>query len=532
MKVYFKINLLIVALFFINVASGQVKYSDLWGKDGEKWDPAGRLPDFSYAGYHTGIKEIPNFPIQASLGNSKAKPNDGIDDADELQKLINTIKTPGTILIPKGVWTLTKRIYIKRSGVVIKGEEGAEFFMPKSLSQIDKENGVDASSEEMNYSFFQAFFNFEGEIIVKKKSGGAIIEDVAQGAKQIKVAKDIKVAVGDWIKITQIDDAQESLYKYVNNITTDRSFYAFGKFKDDALLYEKNMFTFYTKVTAVRGNLVDIERPLSLKIVQCWSPKIEILDIQKTTTEVGLQNVTLRFNGDAWRSHFDNSGFSGIILKSVMNSWIKDVTIIDADNCIYFHDASFCTLDGITIKSDKRPRTKEQGHHGIWLRDSSRDNLITNFNFDAFYLHDLTVESHATQNVFSNGKGIKVNFDHHRISPFANLFTNINVGNGGRLMASSGSYYRGPNSGIYTTLWNITKTSGNFKIPSTTTSEAQLKKSAPDWFYLNAIGVLGVQKAENREQFTEFTNGEKFAPANLHQAQKSKRLSNIKKPIK
>jgi len=41
--------------------------SELWGRNGERWDPAGRLPDFSYAGYHQGEKPIPDVPVVASV---------------------------------------------------------------------------------------------------------------------------------------------------------------------------------------------------------------------------------------------------------------------------------------------------------------------------------------------------------------------------------------------------------------------------------------------------------------------------------
>ena len=34
-------------------------FSSLWGIGGESWKPAGRLPDFSYAGYHAGEAKIP-----------------------------------------------------------------------------------------------------------------------------------------------------------------------------------------------------------------------------------------------------------------------------------------------------------------------------------------------------------------------------------------------------------------------------------------------------------------------------------------
>ena len=34
--------------------------SELWGTNGELWNPGGRLPDFSYAGYHCGEAAIPH----------------------------------------------------------------------------------------------------------------------------------------------------------------------------------------------------------------------------------------------------------------------------------------------------------------------------------------------------------------------------------------------------------------------------------------------------------------------------------------
>ncbi len=42
-------------------------YSALWGKQGERWQPGGRLPDFSYAGYRMGEAPIPRLPVKADV---------------------------------------------------------------------------------------------------------------------------------------------------------------------------------------------------------------------------------------------------------------------------------------------------------------------------------------------------------------------------------------------------------------------------------------------------------------------------------
>jgi hypothetical protein len=95
-----------------------------------------------------------------------------------------------------------------------------------------------------------------------------------------------------------------------------------------------------------------------------------------------------------------------------------------------------------------------------------------------------------------------MNFDHHLGSPFANLFTQINLGNGSRILNSSGTDNRGPHSGIYTTLWNIKADHNAIKeLLSQSNGAGKLQKIAPDWFILNAIGVLNVKPAADRNQW-------------------------------
>jgi hypothetical protein len=62
-------------------------------------------------------------------------------------------------------------------------------------------------------------------------------------------------------------------------------------------------------------------------------------------------------------------------------------------------------------------------------------------------IHDLTVSWGASLNVFTRGKGEDVNCDHHRSGPFANLFTDINMGYGLRPFASGGAKDRAAYTG-------------------------------------------------------------------------------------
>src|SRR5262245_24445129 len=68
-------------------------YSSLWGVNGEKWDEGGRLPDFSYAGYHAGEQQIPAGKLKWDFKRDFHAVGDGHnDDSAALSKAISTIR--------------------------------------------------------------------------------------------------------------------------------------------------------------------------------------------------------------------------------------------------------------------------------------------------------------------------------------------------------------------------------------------------------------------------------------------------------
>lgn len=81
--------------------------------------------------------------------------------------------------------------------------------------------------------------------------------------------------------------------------------------------------------------------------------------------------------------------------------------------------------------------------------------LVTRFNIDAKYIHDITVQGYGIGNAITNGRGVDLTLDLHRNAPYGTLFSNLDVGAGRRVFDASGRGDRGAHAGAHTTYWNI-----------------------------------------------------------------------------
>ena len=77
-----------------------------------------QIPDFSRVGYHYGDKEIPDVPVRMTI----SAPADGSDALKIIQDAIDKVQTPGAVLLKEGLYNVSNRINLNRSGVVLRGE--------------------------------------------------------------------------------------------------------------------------------------------------------------------------------------------------------------------------------------------------------------------------------------------------------------------------------------------------------------------------------------------------------------------------
>lgn len=175
------------------------------------------------------------------------------------------------------------------------------------------------------------------------------------------------------------------------------------------------------------------------------------------------------------------------------------------------------TLSQVCIES-QRPfelSGKATGHHGI--ARGEQDNLPMDSVFRTRFMHDMVTRGSAG-NVVVNGKGLDLCFDHHCHAPNANLFTNIDLGEGSRMSQSGGGAALGRHSAAWTTFWCI----------RSRRSQAWPEGWGPD--LMNLVGVNSNARAVTTEsgRWFEPIDPNRLQPANLYDAQLARRFGTVR----
>src|ERR1043166_8612439 len=106
-------HLLVVAVVFIFTPPDDSSTSALWGRNGELWTPQSRLPDFSYAGYHSGNDPIPEVTVKADVKNFGAVGDGQADDSQAFLRAIASVSN-GAIFIPAGRYKINEILKINK----------------------------------------------------------------------------------------------------------------------------------------------------------------------------------------------------------------------------------------------------------------------------------------------------------------------------------------------------------------------------------------------------------------------------------
>jgi len=492
-----------LVLAVITFVSAEV--SELWGTGGELWNPASRLPDFSFAGYRSGEAPIPTPAATVSVMEFGAV-GDGI--ADDTAAFENAIAaaTSGAITIPEGRFKITRVLYIRKSNIVLRGAGPTltTLVFPYHLTELLGPPPGTPGLE--SWSWGGGLIWVEGEENTTKLAD--VTANATRGSKILTVSSTAGLAVGQMIRLT-MTDPDGSLGRHIHADQLDAH----------PTLVGRRLVRFPSKITAISGNEITLERPLRHDVKTHWSPEIRSFSGQ--LEEVGLEGFSMEFPTRQYNGHYNEDGFNGIWMDNVTNSWVRDINVHNFENGIMIERSIFSTVDNVTLTADEANRRFDSGnyftgHHGIQLRRSD-DCMVSNFSIPTRTYHDLTVED-TTGCVYMKGSGVDLNFDHHTYLPHENLFTEIDIGDGTRHFASSGS--RQPESAARETIWNVSSTNPVTTLPNPSPSRGL-------WPQPNFIG-FNTTLATSKDPvlpWIEAIAPASLTPSNLYEAQFSRRLS-------
>lgn len=502
------LNLFAVALTF---AQNEAKIFEDYKKDRNV------LPDFSYAGYRQGEKEIPNVTNYKifDVTTFGAKPNDEISDKVAIQKAIDAANKNGSgiVFFPKGRFLVNDEgdarnsIISKKSNIIFRGSgsgvNGTELFMKNTLPPADP-----SKMWTVPPLFIFTSGGSDNKI-------GIITKAAAVGDSTIELNTIEGLEPGDWIVLKLLDNNKDLIAAELKTQQVEPTWsYLVNKGIDVKVFYQ---------IKSIKNNELTLKAPVSYTI----DPKYK-WEVSKfaNSEEVGIEDIAFVGN---WKEKFvhhrswqDDSGYTMVRINRTTNSWMKNCRFTDCSvAAIVLQSANIsvlnCKIDG------------NSGHEAI-TSNGSTNVLIAKCVDEASQWHSFG-SSHGSMNtvIWNCTYPSTTCFESHASQPRNTLLDGVEGG----LMKNrgGGALVNMPNHMQGLVLWNYKQTNEaekdfEFWPPSEVNKYWKIPMPVIVGFTSNGTTFKAEQLG-----YLEST-GKAVEPASLYLAQLKLRLQELPKWIK
>jgi len=442
------------------------------------------LPDFSYAGYHFGNASLPEIKEKVILATDfGVKANDNLDDSKALLKAFkaaNEVSENVILQLPAGKLILSDILYIERSNFVLRGagsgKEGTEIFCPRPMMylkeqeslaelreyltstgkrQVEKENNIDLPFSQYAWSggfiWTQVPNQRVKSYMEKYDTPPIILAKVIQGKrgeKEFLVSEVNGLKVGDVVELDLFNKEGEKAEIIEALYRNSKTKIGNSHWKQPNLALVRQQ----VEIVSISRNKITIKTPLLLDV----KPNYQALLIEwKHLSEVGIEHLRISFPDAARVAHHVEQGYNGIFLTRIFNSWVKDVTIYNAESGILTEEIANVTIQDIVTEG------KNIAHYTVAM-GGVHNVLVENLKVYNKAVHPLSFNTFSTKNVYENCEIFTdPDLDQHAGANHQNLFDNIkvhfeaNADNKYPLFEGGGAGYWKPSHGAYSTFWNI-----------------------------------------------------------------------------
>lgn len=341
-----------VFLFFISAFGGRAQdlepttslvYPGTDGKLVYVADSLGNtIPDFSNAGYKGGGVAIPYVPVKATVWPVLG------DNADSIQAAIDRVSAlpqdgsgfRGAVVLKNGMYQLDKPVYIRASGVVLRGE-GRSDVGTILYGKIPK---PPAGEEEPRRRFRRpALINIGGEagVTPQEDSRQEITDDyVPVGTLRFHVTSAAGFTKGDHVLVRRIGNDD-----WIRTIGLDTATLGRNRWTPFDIDYDRI-------ITAVNGNTITVDAPIFTAIDKRWGGGALYKYNDERIEQVGIENLRgiseydpsvrtrdygnmdrdelgaeFRYQGEEYFS--DENHYSNFInIANAKNVWIRNMTAL------------------------------------------------------------------------------------------------------------------------------------------------------------------------------------------------------------
>jgi len=442
------------------------------------------LPDFSYAGYHFGNASLPEIKEKVILATDfGVKVNDNLDDSKALLKAFKAAhEVAGNVVLqlPAGKIILSDILYVERSNFVLRGagsgKEGTEIFCPRPMMylkeqeslaelreyltstgkrQVEKENNIDLPFSQYAWSggfiWTQVPNQRVKSYMEKYDTPPTVLAKVIQGKrgeKEFLVSEVNGLKVGDVVELDLFNKEGEKAEIIEALYRNSKTKIGNSHWKQPNLALVRQQ----VEIVSISKNKITIKTPLLLDV----KPNYQALLIEwKHLSEVGIEHLRISFPDAARVAHHVEQGYNGIFLTRIFNSWVKDVTVNNADSGILTEEIANVTIRDIVTEG------KNIAHYTVAM-GGVHNVLVENLKVYNKAVHPLSFNTFSTKNVYENCEIFtEPDLDQHAGANHQNLFDNIkvyfeaNAENKYPLFEGGGAGYWKPSHGAYSTFWNI-----------------------------------------------------------------------------
>ena len=445
------------------------------------------LPDFSYAGFGNGTKDL---PVAAGalirVEEYGARPDDGLDDSKAILAAIdaaNAIRGPVRVRFGAGRYRLSEVVRIERGNIVLQGAGsgggGTTISISRPLAQVNTGNSLDELRQYIreldkrqvepgnNIDAYYSEYSWSGGFIWIQKPGTrpamylpefdpeiralANIAAGTRGERTIQLTTAAPISRGDVLQIhwMNADGPEAAIIDAIYGGADIKVGSHHWSFPNRPLVRQT------TRIIDIEGLTATLSDPLLHDIGDTLPARIVNWD---HLTNVGIEDLHLEFPEAPWFGHHLERGYNGVYLTSAFDSWVRNLRITNADSGVLTYNSANVTLQDIVTDGD-RP-----AHYGVHI--GSVHNLLAErivvFNPA---LHSLTFNTRSTKSVYKDSTvHTAAVLDQHAGSNHQNLFDNVTLHveaerRGDVAIATvwdgSGAGYWQPGHGAFNTTWNL-----------------------------------------------------------------------------